>query len=278
MRTHSALLVLLPLVCLAADDPVEIVRKSAAADQRTLEQAKDYTFREATVERELDSSGKVKSSESRTYDVLMLYGRPFRKLIAKEGRPLSPGEQSKEDARLQKEIDKRRKESDQERAKREREAEKERSEMRGVAAEIPNAHNLTLLREEMIGDRATWVIKAEPKPNYTPKNPKAKFITKMRGTLWIDKSDYHWVQLEAEPVETISFGLVLARVSPGTKIEISQSLVNGEVWVPTQIRIRLNARLGLLKTFRKELEVAYSDYRKFQTDSRVVSVSDHPAP
>jgi len=54
--------------------------------------------------------------------------------------------------------------------------------------------------------------------------------------------------------------------------------VNGEVWVPTQIRIRLNARLGLLKTFRKELEVAYSDYRKFQTDSRVVSVSDHPAP
>ncbi len=265
---------LLAAACgLAGQDAAEIVRRSVQADQRTLEKAKDYTYQETAVERDLDSSGKVTSTESKTYDVLILYGRPFRKLIAKNGRPLSPRERAEQENKLQKEIENRKRQSDAETAKQERAAEKDRNGIRRVAAEIPNACNLTLAGEEQVGGRAAYVVVAEPRPGYKPADSRNRFLAKMRGKLWIDKQDYHWAKLEAEPVDTVSFGLVLARISPGTKIQIEQLRVNDEIWAPSHIRIRLDARLALLKKFRKEIEISYTDYKKFQTDSRVVAVS-----
>lgn len=263
-------------ISLAGQDAAEIVRRSAQADQQTLEKAKDYTYQETSIERDLDASGRVKFTESRTFDVLILYGRPFRKLIAKDGQPLSPKDREREDARLQKAMDDRKREPEDQTEKRRRAREKEQNQIRKVASEIPAACKLTLIGEEQIGGRAAYVIQAEPKAGYQPLAPQARFLTKMRGKLWIDKADYHWAKLEAEPIETISFGLVLARLSPGTRIEIEQIRVNDEIWVPSRIRLKLDARLGLIKKYRKELDITYTGYRKFKTDSRVVPISAEP--
>ena len=265
---------------LAAEDPAEIVRRSVQADQSTLEKAKDYSFQYTRIERDLDASGKVKSTETRTYDVLILYGREFRKLVARDGAPLSEADRRKEDEKLQKALDERRNESGKDRAKRQAKAEEEEREFRRVASEIPDACTLTLLGEEQVGGRPAYVIKADPRPGYKPKvgGPSAKLLTKMRGKLWIDKGDYHWAKLETEAIDTISFGMGLARIGPGTRLEIEQMRVNEEIWAPSQIRIRLDARLALVKKFRKELEVTYRDYRKFQTDSRIVAVGTEPRP
>jgi hypothetical protein len=259
---------------LAGQNAAEIVRRSVQADQRTLEQAKDYTYQQTEIERDLDASGKVTSTESKTFDVLILYGKPFRKLVAKDGKPLRPREQAEQESKLQKEIDKRKRQSQQDIAKEEREAEKEQKNIRKVAGEIPNACILTLMGEEQVAGRSAYVIKAEPRPGYKPADSRIRFLSKMHGTLWIDKADYHWAKLEAEPTETVLFGWVLARISPGTKIQIDQLRVNDEIWAPSHIHMRLDARLGLLLKFRKEIEISYSGYKKFKTDSRVVAVSE----
>jgi hypothetical protein len=47
--------------------------------------------------------------------------------------------------------------------------------------------------------------------------------------------------------------------------------VNGEVWVPTRALIRADARLAYVKKVRAEIEITYRDYKKFQTDSRMVA-------
>jgi hypothetical protein len=276
MMARSLVVLFVTASYLAGQDAAEIVRRSVQADQRTLEQAKDYTFQQTEVERDLDASGKVTSTESKTFDVLMLYGRPFRKLVAKNGKPLSPRDQAEQDSKLQKEIDKRKRQSQQDIAKEEREAEKEQKNIRKVAGEIPNACILTLLGEEQVAGRPAYVIKAEPRPGYKSADARTRFLSKMRGTLWIDNADYHWAKLEAEPTETVSFGWVLARISPGTKIEVDQLRVNDEIWAPSHIHMKLDARLGLLVKFRKEIEISFSDYKKFKTDSRVVAVSEPP--
>jgi hypothetical protein len=49
-----------------------------------------------------------------------------------------------------------------------------------------------------------------------------------------------------------------------------QTRVNDEVWLPKRVTIELAARVLLLKNIRSEIEVTYRDYRKFQSDSRVV--------
>jgi hypothetical protein len=263
-------------ISLAGQDAAEIVRRSVQADQQTLEKAKDYTYEETAIERDLDASGRVKSTDSKTFDVLILYGRPFRKLIAKNGRPLPRQDQAREDARLQKAMDERKRESEGQIAKRQREREKEQSEFRKVAAEIPVACKLTLAGEEQISGRPAYVIQVEPKTGFKPATSQARFLSKMRGKLWIDKSDYHWAKVEAEPTDTISFGLVIARLSPGTRIEIEQVRINDEIWAPSRIKVKLDARLALLKKYRKEIDVSYTGYRKFKTDSRVVAISAEP--
>jgi hypothetical protein len=47
--------------------------------------------------------------------------------------------------------------------------------------------------------------------------------------------------------------------------------VNDEVWLPKRIEAKVSARLALVKKYRIESDTSFSNYRKFQVESRVVS-------
>ena len=101
-------------------------------------------------------------------------------------------------------------------------------------------------------------------------------MTKFRGKLWIAKADYEWVRIEAESIENISFGGILARLNKGAVIRFEQTRVNNEIWLPSLINIRFDARLALVSSMRRALEITFTDYRKFQSESRIVSTSELP--
>ena len=87
---------------LAAEAPRDIVLRSAELDQRDLELARNYAYVARTEQRRLNSSGKTTSIEIETHEVLILYGSPYRRLIAKNDKPLTADQQRNE----QKKIDK----------------------------------------------------------------------------------------------------------------------------------------------------------------------------
>ena len=87
----------------------------------------------------------------------------------------------------------------------------------------------------------------------------------------IDKGEYHWVKAEGEAIDTLSFGFFLFRVAPGAKVSFEQVRVNGEVWLPSRISVRAEARVVLLKKMNAEIDISYREYRKFQADSKMVS-------
>ncbi len=72
---------------------------------------------------------------------------------------------------------------------------------------------------------------------------------------------------------SIPFGLVLARLAKGSKIFFEQTRVNGEVWMPKEFRLDFDARVALVKRFLGDQVVTFSDFRKFQAESRIVSTS-----
>jgi hypothetical protein len=47
--------------------------------------------------------------------------------------------------------------------------------------------------------------------------------------------------------------------------------VNDEVWLPVRVNVRADARLVFLKTLHGEIDITYSDYKKFQGDSQIVA-------
>ena len=268
---------ILPVALNAAEsDPYTIVRKALEYNSRTLDLLRDYAFVQRTEQREKDSSGRVKSTESETHEILILYGEPYYRLVARDDKPLSAKDQKKESDKLAKLSAKRRSETAEERRKRIDEYHRKRQKERGFLNEIPEAFLLHLLPDAVIEGRPVYVISAEPRPDYRPREPRAKMLSKFRGTLWIDKRENRLVRVEAEAIDTVSFGLIVARLAKGARFEYSMMRVNNEIWLPRSIRMTAEIRLALLKKLRGELDVTYSDYKKFQTDSKILQTAEMP--
>jgi hypothetical protein len=79
-------------------------------------------------------------------------------------------------------------------------------------------------------------------------------------------------------IDTLSFGLVLARLHKGWRIVIEQTRVNYEVWLPQHVAVKVDARVALLKEFNIEHDVTYRDYKKFRADTKVVPMGEVTEP
>jgi len=260
----------------AHDAAREIVRRSVQLMDQNLAVARNYTFLERSDTREYDGDGRLKTHKLLLYDVTLMEGSPYRRLVGKDDHGLSPEEERTEAKKLQDSIAQRRKETPAERTKRIAEWEKKRQRQREPLVEIPDAFDFRITGEESVDARDAWVVEATPRPGYHPRSSMAKLFPKFRGMLWIDKVDYQWVKTEAEVTDTISFGLFVARLNKGARLAVEMTRVNDEVWLPKRVEASLSARLALVKKLRLDSETIYSNYRRFQADSRIVSVTPQP--
>src|SRR6266850_5689615 len=113
-----ALALLLMSVAFADDSPMEMIRRSIEANQANAKKARQYTYQEYRVKTERDAKGKPGDSESLTWDIIALEGSTYRKLILKNGKPLSEKEQKHEDEQLRNEAERRRNENAEQRKRR----------------------------------------------------------------------------------------------------------------------------------------------------------------
>lgn len=275
LRSAKWLFAVLPGVLLAqAPDAATIIRKSLARDLLDFERARHYTFTEDTKTTKVDGKGRPSSIETQTSEIFFLYGEPYERVVKKDGKPLRASEEKKEQEKLDKLTRDREKETSAERQRRLAKYEKRRQEFRIFRQEIGKAYDFTVRGSEVINGRDTWVINAEPRAGYKGINSQSRMLPKMRGVIWVDQTDYHWVKVEGETLDTISFGLFLARLARGAKMSFESTRVNDEVWLPKRIHVTFDARLALLKSMRGSVEQTIGNYRKFQTESRITAVSE----
>lgn len=254
----------------ATNDPREIVRRSVEIDHRTAELARNYTCQQREVEKHLDSHGAVKSVEIRTWDITMLYGEPYSRLIKKNDQPLSEKDEKKEEEKQDKFVAEHKNESEEQRRKREAKQKKEREEGRAFLRDVENAYDFRIVGEEPVDGRPAWILEATPRKDFHPTQPHADILPKLKGKVWIDKQDYDWVKAEAEAIDTISFGLFLARVHKGSQFSFEQTRLNDEVWLLRRFYINASARLLIFKNMGIEQEDTFSNYKKFKTGSRIL--------
>jgi len=260
----------LNLGALSVDQIREHIRKVAENDIENDKEQRDYTYTEHEAQRRLDGKGQVTSNESNTYEVMMLYGEQVRRRIAHNDKPLSEKENTKEEEKIQKVITKRRDETEEQRKKRLDQENKDREEEREFVREVADAYNFRLVEIATLDGRETYVIDADPRPGFQPHHRDAKYLPKFKFRLWIDKAETQWAKLHAEAIDTVSWGLFIARLHKGSLFEVAQTRVNDEVWLPKQVVVRLDAKIGLLKNFSMEEESTYRDYKKFRTDTKIV--------
>ena len=258
------LLLLAPAAFAQVTDPKELIRAAFSRGEDVFDSLRNYTYLRDREVRQLDSAGGVKDTESTVHEVLILSGEPYFRLVEKDGRKLMEKEAAKEQSKMDKEAAKRSKRKGSE-------EEKQRAERRRALREITEAFTWKMAGADTVSGIPVWAIDAHPNPAFRPQSREAKIFQKMSGRLWISQKDPQLAKIEAQVDDTISFGFFLIRLQPGFRFTFEQAWVNGEVWLPAKAHVKGNAKIGGLKTVRFEMETRYRDYRKFQSDSRIVA-------
>lgn len=262
---------------------LDAVGKNEDAVDEILEK---YTYTQTTVRKELEGNGQLKVKESETHELTFYKGNRIRRLIEKNGKPLTPNEESDETKRIEKrvrEIEK--KETEKARkAEKQREVAQENSgtpdDERGQRisiADVLKASKLVNPRRERFRSRDVIVFDFEPLPGYKPKKDFEKFFGKMAGAIWVDAADKQVARVEARLIESYKVGGgLLASLKEGASFVLEQERVNNEIWLPTRADINLGVKVLLVKGINVNSTVTYGNYKRFDVNAEKEKLKDPP--
>ena len=244
-------------------DASQIVGPSVAATERSWELRDHYTYMERDEDRRLDSLGQVKSENVDVTRMILVNGARFEMLLERNGQLPSAKEQRKRDE----ELDKLKHETPEEQTERLRKGQENRSFLRDVI----EAFDFQLIGEQIAGGRLAYVLQVTPHPGYHAHGKYGKMLSKVEGTLWVDKQDFGWIKVDGQVTQSFSMGLFVARVQRGSHIVLEQTCVGDGVWVPKRLELRASARILFLKSLDIDRILTYSDYRPAADGSYSVS-------
>jgi hypothetical protein len=243
----------------------EIVRRSVVNNDRNWLEAPQYTYREKDI---VVQGGK---RTVRSYEVMMIDGWPYRKLIAADGHPLPPAQAQAEERKLEQEIARRKGESAAERALHTQEYLRERRQDHELMHQMMKAFDFKLLGQETVDGHRCYVFESIPRPDYRPINRDTQVLKGMRGTLWVDAERFQWVKVHAEVYRPVAFGLFIAHVEPGTEFTLEQEPVGGGIWLPVGFDQEVKANILFFWPHNSSDHESYWDYRRQPQQSAPLS-------
>ncbi|MBV8552526.1 MAG: hypothetical protein JOY54_14595 [Acidobacteriaceae bacterium] len=231
-------------------DVQAIIEKSVEANQADSKASACFDYKE------LDTVG----NGSRTYQVTTIEGTPYERLIAVDDKPL-PKDRQEQELRKQEQVTAQRKaDSPQQKRARIAKWEKEQQRDNEMITQLTKAFHFTAAGQHNVSGFEVWLLKATPRPGYSPPNRNARVLTGMQGELWIDQATCQWVKVTAHVIHPVSIEGFLARVEPGTQFELDKSPVDGGTWQATHFSMRAHAKvLGFVKHSSSE-DTTYYDY------------------
>lgn len=246
------LLILLAVSSLPAQNVMDIVHAYSEPEVSQYDRTRDYTYDMSIVRRKYKRNGTLESTTSENYEVLIVNGKPVQKLTQRNGRPVS----------------------EQESLNREREMERAQVRARAQRGAIRRFEDrydaFELEGEEEVNGRTAWVVSAK----------KTMYLggAKIRAKFWIDEIDYECAKVQSDG----AFNMITidGRARAGNLNTSEKMRVADGVWLPSRAVFRSDAFMPLTvfpvsilaqSQQHRETEVTYSNYKKFRSDSRVLS-------
>ncbi len=247
-------------------DVSELVQASLDLYEKNWRETRDYGFVERARKIDLDKEGNEKKTDIKAFQVLMIEGSHYRRLISRFDEPLSPEEEASERLKLEEEIALRRKENEKKRAERIRRFDKRRNQTLDALLEIPDAFLFRLLGEDKVRGRPAYVIAVEPRPGYRPRSLKAKVYTELEGKIWIDRENTACVKVRVEMRDRVNLAWFLVRIHEGAEAEVENMQISDGLWATKRLWYRASARIGLVKLMHIDQEYLYRDYEKLDPE------------
>lgn len=232
-------------------DVKTIIERSVAANDKDFEAAPRFDY----IEKDHDTKA------TKTFQVTMIDGSPYQRLLAVNGKPLSKAQAAEEIQKQEKERAARRAQTAEQRNKRIAEYEKERNRDHVMMAQLSKAFGFKLADARQVKKRTVWVLTATPRRDYRPPNMESQVLPGMQGEMWIDQETYEWEKVTAQVIRPVSIEGFLAQVQPGTRFEIEKIPVAPGIWQISHFAMRSNAKVLHLVSKRSEEEDWYYGFK-----------------
>jgi outer membrane lipoprotein-sorting protein len=267
-----------PLANEALPDIPALLQAVDANERRAEKLLDSYGFTETTLERKITKDGKVEE-DSQTTELTFYKGRRLKRLIAKNGKLLTPAEQEKEIREVEKQIKKIEENLAQEARNERKESAVPGEEEDGRPFSVVNLFKTSRFinpRRERFRERDVIVFDFEPNPEIKVGQGLEKFGSTLAGSVWIDPNDKQVVRLESRFIETFKFrdGAMWASFSKGSTFVMESTHVNNEIWLPAQVDINVGVRVFLVTGFNSNIAIRYSDYKRFNVDAEKEKLKD----
>lgn len=246
----------------AANSPLPDV-PTLMAQVRAHQQAMDaiqenYTFHETDLTQTLNKDGSVKSTDSETYEVFFVNTHEIRQLIEKNGKPLDPDQQQKEQDSVMKAI---------RRAQQTPPGQAPKGEVVISVSGILAVVQVSAPRRVLLDGRPTIAFDFTGNPHAKAHGLAEEAARKMSGTVWIDEQDRQVRRMTARLDENFHVGFGMVSLSKGSNLVFDQKLVNNELWLPTSAEVYMNAHAFGVFGARADVHVTDTGYKKFHAEA-----------
>jgi hypothetical protein len=161
------------------------------------EKQEKYCYIKKSVTQELNSHGETINSTEKEYEVVLIRGWPFDRLVKVQGKQLSEVEIQKENQREQ--------------AFREKVAGRDMKQRRSkreawLTAELLARFNFNAISNDVCCSRKAVVLEFKPKRKNPEDTLEDKILNRLAGRLWVDDQDAEIAKLDVHLTEELSLG------------------------------------------------------------------------
>jgi hypothetical protein len=242
-----------------------------------------YAYTQLLSFRTMDQQGRVKERDGSAFEIFHLGGRAVGRQIRKpDGRALSEAEQRLEDRRVKDLVTEyeRRGPSGPAGSRLREDLDVSGFLLRNLwgslVLRVPvmttgwlpayrRVSEFNRIRRERMGPRAAVVMDFQPKSGVAPAGDIERQAGRMAGTLWIDEASQQVVRIESYFVDDYD------SIVQGSSVRMEQTLVNGEVWLPSRLEANLRRSLRFGAVAQPLITVRFTDHKQFgvETDTAV---------
>jgi hypothetical protein len=245
--------------------PAEFVTRVRQALQLDYQLQKDFTFIERRRDIKLSKLGKVTIGPLRTFEVYPSDrpGGTYKRLIAIDGKPLTPDELARRDAEHERDLREAQANANNPGDRTaDRNAGGEPRDRQAMLNDAMAVYAPTVVGREWIDGQSVLVADVKPRQDARVTTREGKWMKRFAGRVWVAEADYQIVKLDMRAFDdvTVAWGVV-GRVHEGSRVMISRRYVMG-VWLPAERTYEASGRTLLFRPFKLSVTTTYSDYKK----------------
>jgi hypothetical protein len=227
------------------------VRRLVGIQRHSEEQLSRYSYDVSESREDLDAQGRVLRRRTRSYEVHYVKGRPVRRLVARDGRPLPPAEQQRQDERARELAESIR-------------SGRTVSEQPGVRISVAlERYDFRFSGREELEARCALVFDFVARPGEFP-GERDYLLRKLAGRLWVDEQEQAVARLDLHNTGGVKIAL-------GIGANIAAASFHGEfvrlepgVWLPRLLQGGAQGRKLLFFGFRVRETLSFGNYRAFE--------------